>query len=77
MKNFRRLTLALTGAVLGLASFLGPIDANIAGAAGGAPDAPTGALAVSGNGQATVTWVAPKILVRQQFSATPLLLTPI
>ncbi len=59
MKNFRRLTLAMVGALLGLASFLGPIESTVAGAAGGAPDAPTGIVAVVGNGQATISWVAP------------------
>ncbi|MEI6701394.1 MAG: fibronectin type III domain-containing protein, partial [Actinomycetota bacterium] len=66
MKTLRALILAVVSSTLSLTAVVVPMGGSTASAvtqvahAGTVPGAPTGALATAGNGQATVTWKAPK-----------------
>ena len=66
MKTLRALILAVVSSTLSLTAVVVPMSGSTASAAtrvahvGTVPGAPTGALATAGNGQATVTWRAPR-----------------
>ncbi len=66
MKTLRALTLFVVSSTLSLTAVVAPMVSSTASAAtrtahvGTVPGAPTNALATAGNGQATVTWRAPR-----------------